>query len=322
MRRHIALSVTLAAALCAGGMASAQDFFLRRGSAGTSGYAIGDITPDDFDFTDLTAQSTATLVSSNQIILDGFADGIAVSVGGDGGPQFRLNGGDWVTSATGHRGDSLQLRMTTSATPAITLTATLSAGTLSRDWSTTTAGYHPGCLSLFNSGTTADGTYTIDPDGAGGDAPFSVYCLMSQDGGGWTRLNNAAFTSGPTVNGSGLITGTVNNNGTCNTHYWWTISGVKVSHTEYRAILTRMGTTLQCSYMTGFNATSYWNGSSWVVNPSTCSWSQPWAYCSNCTGTGGLPQIFRYNGTAQSSYTYTTACSAESGNYSWEFFVR
>ena len=34
----------------------------------------------------------------------------------------------------------------------------------------------------------ADGTYSIDPDGAGGAAPFSVWCDMTTDGGGWTAL--------------------------------------------------------------------------------------------------------------------------------------
>jgi hypothetical protein len=44
------------------------------------------------------------------------------------------------------------------------------------------------------------GEYTIDPDGAGGAAPFAVRCEMAVAGGGWTQVTQtlaASLTSGP-----------------------------------------------------------------------------------------------------------------------------
>ena len=46
------------------------------------------------------------------------------------------------------------------------------------------------CLELFTKGVTNNGYYAIDPDGSGGNPPFTVHCVMSLAGGGWTKLTS------------------------------------------------------------------------------------------------------------------------------------
>jgi len=49
------------------------------------------------------------------------------------------------------------------------------------------------CLDVLNAiPASQSGTYSIDPDGNGPNAPYDVYCDMSSDGGGWTLIGVVA----------------------------------------------------------------------------------------------------------------------------------
>jgi len=97
-----------------------------------------DSVPDSYTFTDLTGQALSTQVTSNTVTLTGFFGNLPVSITGDGSPEFKINSGAWSTSGTVTDGDTLQLRLTTSASNGTTSTATITIGSDVSGWSVTT----------------------------------------------------------------------------------------------------------------------------------------------------------------------------------------
>lgn len=100
--------------------------------------AVCDTTPDVFTFTDQTGVAVSSLITSNSIIISGINTATSVSVSGGGSPQIRVAAGAWSTSGTITNGQSLQVRLTSSASGNTALSATVTVGGVSDNWSVTT----------------------------------------------------------------------------------------------------------------------------------------------------------------------------------------
>lgn len=109
---------------------------------GVPGDPTASLSIDPTDFTDLTDQALDTQVTSNSVTISGQPGTsyiLAVSAIA-GMPELQVNSGGWRTAAVAEDGDTLQLRMTTSASNSATHTAFLT-GTpsgLAVDWAITT----------------------------------------------------------------------------------------------------------------------------------------------------------------------------------------
>jgi len=107
------------------------------GASGTAAVPSGG-NANSFSFTNLTSQSLNTLVASNTITVTGFTGTEIASVTGAATAQISINGGGWVTSGGIQSGQTLQVRLTTSGSVSTGLTATVTVGSSSTNWTVTT----------------------------------------------------------------------------------------------------------------------------------------------------------------------------------------
>lgn len=113
-------------------------------SVTTKANASADTTPDQFSFTDQTNVPLSTVVTSNTISVLGINAAAAISISNG---SYSINGGAFTTaSGTVSNGNSVAVRLTSSANNATTTNTTLSIGGVSDTFSATTLAATTGFL--------------------------------------------------------------------------------------------------------------------------------------------------------------------------------
>jgi hypothetical protein len=164
-----------------------------------------DTTPNAFTFTDQTDVARSTLTTSNSIAIGGINTTTPVSVSGSGSPQISIAGGAWTTSGNITNGQTLAVRLTSSASYNTALTATVNVGGVTNAWSVTTeANVVPGSQSFTTSGSfnftvPAYNTLTVQVWGAGGGgAGCSTTTKVAGVSGGLSRWDGTVTANGGT----------------------------------------------------------------------------------------------------------------------------
>ena len=94
--------------------------------------------PAPFGFIDQTGVASGAVITSNAVTITGIGAAVAVSISGNGNPEFRIAGGAWVTNGSITDGQTLELRLTSSGSHSTIRSATVTVGTLSDQWDVAT----------------------------------------------------------------------------------------------------------------------------------------------------------------------------------------
>lgn len=106
--------------------------------------ALPDATPDAFSFTDVSGATLSTVYTSNTITVSGINQTVAISITGG---AYSVNGGAYTSSSgTVVNGDTVAVRVTSSASNSTTVGATLTVGGVSDTYSVLTASASGGTL--------------------------------------------------------------------------------------------------------------------------------------------------------------------------------
>jgi hypothetical protein len=167
-----------------------------------SGGSVVDRAPNTVSFAATPAALGATVTSASAT-LSGFDGPLVATVVGAGEPLISVDGGPFAPAAVVSPGSSVALRVTAPDRVGSRVIS-LVVGDATAAWTVNATATNATCKTLLDSGVTTNGTQTIDPDGPGGAAAYSVYCDMT--GGGWTYAAlNTPFRVGHTGGPAHLV---------------------------------------------------------------------------------------------------------------------
>lgn len=173
-----------------------------------------DNTPDAFSFTAAADTAWNSVITSNTVTINGIGPAaVSVSIGGDGSPEFNINGSGWVSApAVIADGQTLQLRLTSANTLSTLRTANVTVGTEAVQWNVTTIADQCQLASPAPGVVCADGSIfaSFSPDGGHkmyarsvdqGNGPWSANGMVTsvqtfQTNVNTGRANTAALSIG------------------------------------------------------------------------------------------------------------------------------
>ena len=264
-----------------------------------------DTGSDAFSFTNATNVNPSTVTTSNSVAITGVSSPLAVTA--TNGAEFSINGGAFGTSGNITNGQTLAVRLTSSASFNTALNTVVSIGTTQTTWTVTTrlADTTPAAFSFTSANnvnlSTTNTSNTVTVTGLEPNYPITVTVSGGTVDAGTSALSGTyAASKNVTTSGTGTLVvsarGTASSSFSTSVTVTVTIGGVNGTYTITTRAVDETPTAFAFTDVTGASLSTTYTSNTVTVSglePSTSIW---------VTNSGGTIST----GTSAISGTYTS----------------